>query len=285
MRNKKSYVLFLKYEFIVLKINFFRYKMDLVKEDQVQSALNQQQGRNVSLCSYEVAEFTQKCDNFTTDVFCVNATYTKDGEKHDTTLIVKVHPKISTPDLNHFYVKTFEKEGGFFFDLAPLLSTELSLVGQVNLRIPKACHLYTDSHRETLYLEDLRSKGYKSFGRTAPLDVAHTILIMQEYARLHGASMLLSKRSSRESLLTKFPFLANICSDRIIIKNMDEIFSGFLHGCADAAFKTSGYEAVGSKIMQIIPSVYSKMTKNMEPTPQFEAVIHMDCYSGNFLFK
>ena len=258
---------------------------DLIKKSHVEAALTQQHGKDAMLSSWSVEDFTEKCDNYTSGVYCIKVNYMKDGEKGNTSYVVKVNLNPGKEEHEKFYNHTFKKEGCFYFDVAPLLNTELSLVGQVSLRIPKPFFINTEKGEEVFIMQDMRLDGFRQFGRTKSFDVPHTTLILKEFARLHGASMLLARRSPKESIISKFPDLADICALEDSASSIDELFSGLIAGCSEIAAKTEGYESLGPKIMRMCNDSMKILSSFNSNPSKFEAIVHLDCYSANYIFK
>ncbi|KAK7078256.1 hypothetical protein SK128_027802 [Halocaridina rubra] len=64
-----------------------------------------------------------------------------------------------------------------------------------------------EPQREIIIMEDLRQHGFKMYDRRKGMDNAHTVLVMEELARLHAASLLLHAAEGYQTVYNHHDFL------------------------------------------------------------------------------
>ncbi|XP_042856109.1 uncharacterized protein LOC122242780 [Penaeus japonicus] len=211
--------------------------------------------------------------------------YTLDGNECDVTYGVKCVGR--GPGADEFHALLFEKEYGFYEELAPAINTVLQETGQRSLRIPRCfTHARTDSY-EVMVLEDLSTRGFLAANRHLGLDLSHTLLAIQELARLHAASSLLQHRNADKPLAHTYPFVGKEWTKAF--KRGDETYETFLTKYVDLG--VAMLEKLGCRerdvawLKGIRPKVWPLFLEQLETTPQFAVVCHGDSWSSNILFR
>lgn len=252
-----------------------------VTEEHLAAALSVDKGNESVLVSWS---FRESPDTFGHHRIA-EVKYTLEGQECEVTYAVKCVGRGSGADECHSLL--FEKEFGFYEDLAPAINTLLQETGQRSLRIPRCfTHAKTETY-EVMVLEDLSTRGFRAADRTKGLDLSHIILAVQELARLHAASYLLQKRSTDKSLTQTYPFLSKEWTKAF--KRGGENYEGFLTKYVDIAVAV--LEKVGGRgkdiawLKSIRPKVWTMFLQQLEATPPFMVVCHGDNWSSNILFR
>ena len=263
---------------------------DLVKRDDVRRVLIKDLGENSVLESFVIKDFTDVGDNYTCIVTRVEVVYTNDGKTYNTSYVAKVNPGVGS-FFTTISENMFGKEIGFYSEILPLINRELALVGEKNLRVPKYFHAVTEKSGEVIYMEDLHRNGFRMFDRMKGMDKFHTLLVLEELARLHAASVLLFSRDEYKGvdILEKHTILKDklqVFQDKKKSKQMESVFEQMVENNAKMVEALGGYQHVvdffrGLKGNEAIER-YSRLYVCEAP---FTMIVHGDCWNNNFLFR
>lgn len=211
--------------------------------------------------------------------------YTLEGHESDVTYSVKCVGRGAGADECHALL--FEKEYGFYEELAPAINTLLQETGQRSLRIPRCfTHARTETY-EVMVLEDLTTRGFRAVDRRFGIDQAHATVAIQELARLHAASCLLQKRTEDKPLAQTYPFVGKEWTKAY--KRGSESYEDILLKHVDLG--VAMLEATSSRtrditwLKEIRPKVWQMFLRQLESEEPFAVVCHGDGWSSNILFR
>ncbi|XP_047487713.1 uncharacterized protein LOC125038297 [Penaeus chinensis] len=250
----------------------------------VTKALHEDRGSDAHLVSWITEDFLGEGDNYVSAVTSVKVKYTQGGETHDLSYIVKLKRKRDGGSPTYFDDMTFGKEARFLIEICPLLNAELIAAGLAPLQIPRPCHSAVSENQDYLFLEDLRSKGFRRYDRRKGIDYLHAKFVLQELARLHAASFLLRKKME-ENMVTKYKFLAwewHIYSDEAR-KEFKTLFAG-TQNSTSALASVMEYESV-SRWFKNTASCGCEVVEEQLDKSNFDVICHSDCFTSNILFR
>lgn len=211
--------------------------------------------------------------------------YALEGQEGDVTYSVKCVGRGAGADECHALL--FEKEYGFYEELAPAINTLLQETGQRSLRIPRCfTHARTETY-EVMVLEDLSTRGFRAADRSFGLDLAHVLLAVQEIARLHAASFLLQSRSADKPLAQTYPFVGKEWTK--VYKRGGESYEDILTKHMDLAVAI--VEEMPKREKQLTwlkesrPKVWEMFLEQLVPKKPFEVLCLGDGWSSNILFR
>ena len=261
---------------------------DLINVKDVSITLRNDKGTNAKLKKITIKDFTKKGDNYGCIVTSVNVSYIENGLDKETSYVAKLNPRRSAGfDKSKLM---FKKEIGFYTEILPLLNEELKGVNEPALRIPKCFHCVTEELLEVIYLEDLRTLGFKMCDRRKGMNKDQTDLIVIELARFHAASSLLMDRGEYQGcdMVEKFPVLHE-CYDSLMDEcdpvNMNTFLVGFINLDVKIAEKLGGYEEVKQFLLERAKDGRSLLLEQLKCKDQFKVICHGDCWNNNFVFR
>ena len=261
----------------------------LIRSDYIQEALKVDLGTTVKLISFQIKDFLEAGENFSSMVTSVKVVYSSNGQEGETSYIAKVNP-CKSENFNILVNVLFWKETQFYSKLLPLLNAELARVGETPLRVPSCLYFVASKGEEVMFFKDLRLEQFKMLDRKKSLDFAHTQMIVSELSRMHAASFLLFQRRglSAKDILNEFPFLAN-WSDAVEEKGGNPVFnsliSDFLETAASIVDRCKGYEKVAESLRNLKANGRPHFEEQLKTTDQFCVLAHGDCWANNCLFR
>ena len=246
-------------------------------------------GKNYSLITFKFEDFTKKGDNYASFVTNIIATVKSDKNENneDISYIAKINPikgaEMVSGVINNFFIH----EGEFLYNVCPPLNETLDKLIETPLNMPKCFFKSFIPNNEHLINEDMRAKGFKMINRKKGLDKKHTLLVLNELAKLHATCYIFEKKSCIP-LEEKFQFLKN---DSVYIKESFNAYCSLIDGevqnIIDILYEIKMYE-------QCIPILNAMNKKSKEiyleqcirscPS-KFRTITHNDCWINNFLFK
>ncbi|CAL4158927.1 unnamed protein product [Meganyctiphanes norvegica] len=258
-----------------------------VKTEHIKAALKEDKGIDATLNTWKVIRFTEKGDNYQSDVFSIYATFMQDGQLQNTSYVVKsVIP--AEEKFKQYYHDIFEKEAKLLLELARTLSGKLIEIGQHVLRVPRGIFYSDTFESEFLIMNDLRLDKFKMVDRKLGLDLPHTILALRELGRYHASWKLLKGKTSEKEMMARYPYLA-IKSWQNIPDGMGDDLDGWFQGSVDNAVKllktVTGYEKAIKWLETIKPDFRKIFIEQMNSSEQFAVLTHGDYWSNNMLFR
>ena len=269
--------------------NIKRDHKELIKEFDVQKVLAADKGKDVTLQSFQVKDFVAKGENYACIVTSVEVVYVKNGREFTSSYVAKVNPRHDNEGLSNMVNDLFEKEIGFFQVILPLINQELERKKEPRLRVAKYYHSVNERNKQVLYVEDLRNAGFKMNNRYKALTENHTLLILKELARLHGASTLLFSNNDdfrQVDLLKRFPCLIDQFNVMENFMGGSNDFYGKLAANTVALLeRVSGYQFAVDFLEEKRNDFVEIMGNIVKPHGKFNVLCHGDCWNNNFLFK
>ena len=256
----------------------------------VEFAVKKDKGEKCNLINYSIINFAKKGDNYASHITSIlaNTENSENDEKEEISYVVKVNPCRTSEVWNGPLNDMFIHEGTFLYDMAPCLTQVLKKYREDPLRVPK-CYYHThELKNEYIIMEDLRKKNFKMIDRRVGLNVPHTVLILNELARMHASSHILEKESNTP-LEKLYPFLAKqvIIKGTEYYKTFDAVITKQIETSIIILKEYGGYER-GIEILESMKTnpwdIYNEQI--FMPVPdKFRALSHGDCWSNNFLFR
>ncbi|CAL4061384.1 unnamed protein product [Meganyctiphanes norvegica] len=257
-----------------------------VKTEHVKAALKEDKGIDATLNTWKVIRFTQKGDNYQSDVFSIYATFMQDGQLQNTSYVVK--SGIPQNKFNQYYHNIFEKEANLLLELARTLSSKLIEIGQHVIRVPRGIFYSDTFNSEFLIMNDLRLDNFKMVDRKLGLDLSHTIVALRELGRYHAAWKLLKGKTPEKEMLVRYPYLA-IKSWQNFPDEMDDEVDGWFQGSVNNTVKllktVTGYEKAIKWLETIKPDFKKVFIEQQNSSEQFAVLTHGDYWSNNMLFR
>lgn len=256
----------------------------LVTESNVRAALTADKGADARLTAWKVVDFTKKGDNYACIVTSVEVKYELADQSSAVVYVVKLNPCRDDAMTEFINGIIYEKEAKFYNTLAPEMNAVLTENGQREINIPKCFYVSLEKGKEIIFLEDLRTRGYKMHDHRRGMDTLHTTLVLKELARFHASSFLLEKKYAGENLREKYPFLNKTSSD--IVAESPEIQKMLGDGLKSAQkmlTAVGGYEKAVTWLDNLIPKLADVFREQQCGKPM--VVCHGDCWTNNLLFK
>lgn len=257
----------------------------LITENHVKAALISDKGPDVEMNFFEIIDFTSKGDNYVCFVTSVKVVFVLSGHQDVATYIVKLNPCSAMESVESFIVNVFLKESEFYLKMAPELNSILVGLNQPPLRLPLCLYASNESKREIIILEDMRPKGFKMYDRMKCLDEQHSLLVIEELARLHSSSVILQETLGEEEFVKKFDFLDDLFLDTSQSTFFKAWFQSMIaNGCKVAA-KLTNYDEVETYLAKLAPNGLDLVMEMMTTDHPFKVVCHGDCWNNNILFR
>ena len=260
---------------------------NLLTNEILSRSLQNDKGKDAILKSWVVEDFTKKGDNYTSIVTCVKCCYTIFDQNNLVSYIVKMNSNQDIDTMQNLTQVIFTKETQFFEILVPHLNECLTEAGQVHLRIPKCLYYDLTPGKELMVLRDLRDLGFKMNDRKIGLNVAHSILIIQELARLHASSILFQQKKIKEDpnydMKEAFSFLNEVYTGEGMKPDFIELLLSMFDCGVEVAAKCPGYEKVVEWIKR--QNTAGILCQQLSSTYPFRTICHGDCWINNVLFR
>ncbi|XP_045586400.1 uncharacterized protein [Procambarus clarkii] len=186
-----------------------------------------------------------------------------------------------------FFTSIFKKEAEFFQEILPLLNAELTTRGLCCLRMAKWFNTSLEKDKEMIFLEDLRSRGFKMFDRKKGMDVAHATLVLQELARLHAASLLLKATAPEQDLADRFTHIKVDWKNfpENVKKHFNDMFSTYLVCSRELLHNMEGYEVAEQWLARHMNNSMDLVLRLLARNPKFDVICHGDSWANNVLFR
>ncbi|XP_037797737.1 uncharacterized protein LOC119592917, partial [Penaeus monodon] len=232
----------------------------LITENHILKALTKDQGRDARLISWSLEDFTKKGDNYASFVTSAKVRFTLSGSSREVSYVAKTNPRRSIKALEPMMRSHFRREEVFYATLAPMLDERLLRLGGGRLR----------------WVKSLRVIMFRA------------LLVVQEIACLHAASILLQKALSPDPLAARYPPFSKRWMEEAPEREVfSALFAGHLEGAAILAEKAGGqYACVAPWLRQVKGGIVDLLAGELALySPQFSVLVHNDCWTNNFLFK
>ncbi|XP_045586381.2 uncharacterized kinase-like protein D1044.1 [Procambarus clarkii] len=261
---------------------------DNITEAHVKAALTADKGSEADLVSWSVKDFTHKGDNYITIVTSVSVKFTLAGRESTSSYVIKLKPQMPPGEvLSEFFAAIFKKEAEFFQEILPLLNAELTTRGFGCLRMAKWFYSSLKKDEGMIFLEDLRSRGFKMFDRKKGMDVAHATLVLQELARFHAASLLLKATAPEKDLADRFTHIKvdwmNFPEN--VKKHFNDMFSIYILCSSELLHNMEGYEVAEQWLARHKNNSIDLIELQLARNSKFDVFCHGDCWMNNVLFR
>ncbi|XP_076066049.1 putative oxidoreductase dhs-27 [Oratosquilla oratoria] len=251
----------------------------------IETCLQRDKGQEAKLLSFEEKEITKKGDNFLCVVTSITVRYQLGNQKDlRASYVVKFNPQRQLSGT--FLKEVFAKENGFYHEICPALNRELKEAGLPGLRTPRSPFTQMTEGKEVIFMGNLREQGFQMINFRKGLDKDHTLLVVRELARLHGASFLLQKKSKID-LVTSYPYLVDgLMKKGVEYEGFALVYRSLLKIGATIARRNEGYDKVAKCLEEeLSPNCMDCIREHLQPHAPFAAVVHGDCWSNNLLFR
>nr|CAI5838952.1 unnamed protein product [Callosobruchus analis] len=208
-------------------------------------------------------------------IFVIVEGVTKEGKSKRLDLVVKVS-KDNETFRESIGKMVFEREMHMYEDVFVTFAA-LQKQNQVLVIMP------TFEKKEILILEDLRPLGYELHDKKVCLNIDHTRVVLQEYAKLHALSFALKDQNkvmfdklagSSEDLL--LDFLSKASTKRNINKTIKSVLT---------SLKERGDVHLHEKFEEITKGGADKVVKIFQTIDEQAVMLHGDCWNNNFMFR
>lgn len=146
---------------------------------------------SLSDCDIDLVPATSVGENFASTIFRAKIK----NARLELSVIVKVAPESKALRLIFPIRGLYEQEEFYYRCVLPELETLQKEHKILNgfCSYPKYLKLQSDPYNEVFIFEDMKELGYSVLNRTKPIDYDHSVLVIREYAKLHGAAYALKK--------------------------------------------------------------------------------------------
>ncbi|XP_068227459.1 uncharacterized protein [Palaemon carinicauda] len=260
-------------------------KPSYVTDDDVKLVLQRDKGEEASLISWSVEDLTSNFDGYTSVIKNLRVNYSMQGHPNECCYVLKVYVSRGE-EADYFFGVIFAKEVNFYSEVIPALNGILKEIGCGPLSFPKCFHHRLEKGNDMIILENLKEQGYLMKDKALGVDVDHAVLVLQELAKLHAASVLFQAKYPEMDLVDRFKCLQKEWTEEF---NVGCDFGGFVDNFLDIALamfeKFGGCEKVISWVKKIRPNVWNMYKEHLVRTPPFAVIVHGDCWINNLLFR
>ncbi|KAB7499292.1 hypothetical protein Anas_04960 [Armadillidium nasatum] len=280
---------------------------ELITEELVRNGLQKDKGKNAELLSWNIKDFTNKGDGYTSFRNKCNALqhvkYKKGNEESqsEASYVVKLNPKRPPGPMTKMMESHVSTRRSVHKNLIESSSIKLliltDIIGAMNehldrlnlepLRTPKVFASSTEKGKESFVAENLRIQGFQMHDKRQAQDVHHALLVMEELGRFHASSLLLKESIEPKTFVEKYEHF-----EEPWFNADNDLFKVFLK-----MIESQTEESIN--ILSTIPK-YERCTKwlkahketfglnfidGFKPRKPFEVLVHGDCHTNNMLFK
>lgn len=142
-----------------------------------------------------------------------------------------------------------------------------------------------EDKNEALVLHDLKKLGYKLCDRKKPMDEHHVAKVLEEYGKLHGASLALRNQDpQRFRDITDSLNKSDVLADMVHLTKSLEIYDCRFQQTAEM-LKSKGFEKEAEKINKFRAEIPDIMLNTSTPNDVHSVILHGDCWCNNMMFK
>ena len=257
---------------------------NLIKREDVAIALRNDKGPDAKLDSFKVEDFMSKGDNYACVITSIIVAYTLNGKPNKTSYVVKLNPRLPEGLLSTLMTPIFKRETGFYKQMLPELNKLLNASNEPPLKVAKYFHSVEKHKEQVIFLEDLRTSGFKMHDRMLAIDNAHANLILKELARYHASSYILFDRIKNiTKIYEQFPCTET--DEKMYEKTVGDIWPERIAAFAVLVDLIPNYDHVSEYIRSIIQTVKKDLKIQKTAKRPFFVLTHGDCWNNNFLFR
>ncbi|TMW39629.1 hypothetical protein DOY81_015291, partial [Sarcophaga bullata] len=146
------------------------------------------------------------------------------------------------------------------------------------------CFYATKSPVQTIVFNDLKVDGFTVASRQNGLDWNHSVLILQQLAKFHAASMVLAKKDP--AIIKRFQ-KGMLCEETILkSERFFELFGAYLEQLIKTSSTWSGYENISNKLDKYYNN-FKEITYKLSKAKEDDRIVvlnHGDMWTNNFMF-
>jgi thiamine kinase-like enzyme len=131
-------------------------------------------------------------------------------------------------------------------------------------------------------MEDLIAQGFKMANRTRGLDLQHSLLVMKQIGRYHGASAVLQQQTPENVLF----FLEGLWGSKVFETSVDFFRNGVTNLAQEVAKWPLYKERFYKKLMNLADDAYAKFLDGLiRREEEFNVLCHGDLWLNNMMFR
>jgi thiamine kinase-like enzyme len=147
---------------------------------------------------------------------------------------------------------------------------------------PNLLYTVSDLPQQIIVMQDLKAEGFKMADRTCGLDLKHSLLVMKQVGRYHGASVVLQQKTPEH-----FPHFHESLFGSKAYESFDDFFRTALTNLAQEVAKWPQYrERFSEKILNLADKGYAKFLDSLiRCEEEFNVLCHGDFRLSNMMFR
>lgn len=255
-----------------------------LNKDFVKKALKSEGDSVLEVDSYNVTNATKPGENYLSDIYRVTASVTREYGPEVTSFIVKCSRDTEDIDLEARERSVFEREINTYTLILPSLHRLLSISSLENYQRLSANLLYivNDPPQQAIVMQDLKAQGFKMADRTRGLELQHSLLVMKQIGRYHGASAVLQQKMPENFLY----FHEGIYGSKVL-EACEDFFRSGLTNLAQEVAKWPHYrERFSEKLLKLADNAYTKFLDSViRREEEFNVLCHGDLWLNNMMFR
>jgi thiamine kinase-like enzyme len=180
--------------------------------------------------------------------------------------------------------RIFEREINTYTLILPSLHRLLRHSSLENYQPLSANLLYTlsDLPQQVIVLQDLKAQSFRMADKTRGLDLKHSLLVMKQIGRYHGASAVLQQKTPENVLY----FREGLYGSKVFETSEDF----FRNGATDLANEVAKWPQYGQrfseKLLKLADNAYTKFLESLtRREEEFNVLCHGDLRLNNVMFR
>jgi hypothetical protein len=147
---------------------------------------------------------------------------------------------------------------------------------------PNLLYTVSDLPQQFIAMQDLKAEGFKMADSTRGLDLKHSLLVMKQIGRYHGASVVLQQKTPEN-----FLYFHEGLFGRKEYESFDDFFRIAITNLAQEVAKWPQYgERFSEKILNLADNAYTKFLDSLTRCEEeFNVLCHGDFRLNNMMFR